>query len=278
MIITRCAPSPTGYVHVGTIRTLYFNYLFARSQNGKLILRIDDTDVERSEQKFTDVIYETISKLNIEFDLTFKQSERLDRYKEISESLISKDQAKRNEDNSISFIYNGDDIYQWEDFVGGNIKCSKQENLISREFVIIRNNGLPTYNFATVVDDIDYNISHIIRGTDHIPNTLKQIFLYTALTDSLPKFGHIGLLTKNGKKISKRDKEADFLLLLNEYKPEAILNYILKLGWNLPDPNIDQKLPLINKQKAIEVFMNGKMKSSPSNVDMNKLTWLNKKY
>lgn len=278
-IKTRIAPSPTGLFHIGTARTAYFNYLFAKSQGGKFLVRIDDTDVNRNKTEYTDLIFDTLKKLDLDFDETFTQSSRLDRYKEVAQQLLDDGKAIM-----VDGVINSDydlNIYgltsEWKDEIIGNVVCSKQDNIISSQITLIKADGNPTYNFATVVDDIDSGITDVIRGSDHISNTLRQIFIYKLLDKDLPKFHHIGLLTQKGKKISKRDSLSD-LKDYWQYDTRAILNYILKLGWNLPDPNIDQKYPLIDKTQAIQMFMDGKMRAANSNVDINKLVWLDKKY
>lgn len=278
-IKTRIAPSPTGFFHIGTARTAYFNYLFARSQGGEFIVRIDDTDTARNNQQFTDLIYATLDKLGLEYDHTFVQSSRLDRYKEVANELLASGKAII-VDGSICSNYDLNEFgltNEWYDEVIGKVICSKQDNIISSQIALMKADGNPTYNFATVVDDIDFQITDVIRGSDHISNTLRQIFIYKLLDKDLPRFHHIGLLTQSGKKISKRDVLSDIKGYW-DYDVRAVLNYILKLGWNLPDPNIDQSLPLIDKDKAIEMFMRGKMRAANSNVDMNKLIWLHKKF
>ena len=278
-IKTRIAPSPTGFFHIGTARTAYFNYLFAKSQGGEFLVRIDDTDVVRNKDEYTALIFSTLEKLDLDFDQSFHQSSRLDRYKEVAQGLLDSGKAIV-VDGVICSDYDLNEYgltADWHDEVIGNVVCSKQDNVISSQITLMKADGNPTYNFATVVDDIDSGITDVIRGSDHISNTLRQIFIYKLLGANLPKFHHIGLLTQKGKKISKRDPLSD-LKDYWQYDTRAILNYILKLGWNLPDPNIDQKLPLIDKQKAIELFMQGKMRAASSNVDINKLIWLDKKY
>lgn len=278
-IKTRIAPSPTGFFHIGTARTAYFNYLFAKSQGGEFLLRIDDTDVVRNKDEYTALIFSTLEKLGLDHDQSFHQSSRINRYKEVAQNLLNSGKAIV-VDGVICSDYdlNGNGLTtEWNDEIIGSVACSKQDNIISSQITLMKADGNPTYNFATVVDDIDSGITDIIRGSDHISNTLRQIFIYKLLGAIPPKFHHIGLLTQKGKKISKRDPGSD-LKDYWQYDTRAILNYILKLGWNLPDPNIDQKLPLIDKQQAIELFMQGKMRAANSNVDINKLIWLDKKY
>lgn len=279
MIKTRIAPSPTGFFHIGTLRTAYFNYLYARANKGEFIVRIDDTDVQRNNSEYTDLIFQSLEKVGLDFNSTFAQSTKLNRYVEVAEMLRSQGKATLVDGNYYSDYdlgsYGITDSF--DDQIIGKVNCSKQDNLISSQIIILKTDGNPTYNFATVVDDIDSGITDVIRGSDHVSNTLRQIFLYKLLDKNPPRFHHLGLLTKAGKKISKRDAGSN----LNDYwkyEPEAVLNYVLKLGWNLPDPNIDQKYPLINKELATELFLSGKMRGVSSNVDENKILWLDKKY
>ena len=197
-MITRIAPSPTGFFHIGTLRTALYNYLQARSNSGVFILRIDDTDQARGNSSLVDYIYTQMNDFGLDYDLTFKQSDRLDRYKEVAKQIG---------------ILQADDSY-----------ILNMENYI---MTILRPNGFPTYNFASVVDDLDYNITHIIRGVDHISNLDKQKFIWQKITDKeFPKINHVGLLLdgKTGKKISKRDGSG----LVTDYKDYdklAILNW-----------------------------------------------------
>jgi len=279
MIKTRIAPSPTGFFHIGTLRTAYFNYLFARANKGEFIVRIDDTDTQRNNSEYTDLIFQSLEKVGLDFDCTFAQSTKLDRYVEVAERLRAQGKATLVDGNYYSDYDLGSYGFtdSFNDEIIGKVNCSKQDNLISSQIIILKTDGNPTYNFATVVDDIDSGITDVIRGSDHVSNTLRQMFLYQLLDKTPPKFHHLGLLTKAGKKISKRDPGSN----LNDYwkyEPEAILNYVLKLGWNLSDPNIDQVYPLINKELAIKLFLDGKMRGVSSNVDENKVVWLDKKY
>lgn len=284
MIVTRIAPSPTGMFHLGTARTAYFNWLMARSNNGKFIVRIDDTDTDRNRVEFTDVILDSLRWLGLnDFDMIFSQSSRLARYQEVAELLLATGNAQRMDDGSIVFMYQGDWPTVWNDMVAGDVKVSNQDATISSMTVIMRNNGMPTYNFSTVIDDIDTGITHVIRGNDHISNTLRQIFLRNTINKILGinadyKFGHIGLIHKDGKKLSKRDGAADLLTYKQSgYSAEAILAYIVKLGWNVSDPEIDKKHPIIDRATALALFSSGKMRSAPSNFDQSKLDWINNK-
>lgn len=155
-VITRVAPSPSGFFHIGTLRTALLNYLYARANDGKFILRIDDTDQERGEESLIDYIYTQMNDFKLEYDLTFKQSERIARYNEIAIRI-----GELEEDGSISIQMDG------------------------YKMGLVRSNGFPLYNFATVVDDFDYNITHIIRGVDHLSNAQKQKILWHKIADTL---------------------------------------------------------------------------------------------
>ena len=283
MIVTRIAPSPTGLFHLGTARTAYFNWLMARANQGKFIVRIDDTDLDRNNEEFVKLIYDSLEWLGLDYDLTFAQSERLGRYCEVAKLLVDHQKATIKDDGSIDFIYDGEFPATWNDFVIGSVKASLQDQTLSSKFTIMRHNGMPTYNFSTVVDDMDFGITHVIRGSDHISNTLRQVFLRSSLNEVLGthsdyQFGHIGLIHKDGKKLSKRDGAADLLTYKREgYEAEDILAYILKLGWNVPDANIDRKHPIIGPKLALTMFNNGKMRGAAVNFDQNKLEWVRRK-
>lgn len=280
MITTRIAPSPTGMFHLGTARTAYFNWLMARANGGKFIVRIDDTDLDRNNLDFVKVIYDSLAWLGLDFDATFSQSSRLDRYTEISNLLVANNKAFKLDDGSVIYSYIGDVPATWNDMVAGDVKVSNQDATLSSKFTILRGNGMPTYNFSTVVDDIDCGITHVIRGNDHISNTLRQIFLRSSINEVLGtsadyKFGHIGLIHKDGKKLSKRDGASDLLTYQRAgYDADTILSYIVKLGWNVSDPQIDKTHPVIDRATALKLFSAGKMRGAPSNFDQTKLDWI----
>ena len=253
---TRVAPAPSGFFHIGTLRTALLNYLFAKSNGGTFVLRIDDTDQERGSDELIDYIYTQMSNFNLGYDETFRQSERLDRYKEVALKL-----GKVEDDGSISL--------QMDGYVMG----------------LVRANGYPLYNFASTLDDFDYNITHIIRGVDHLSNAQKQKILWHKIADTLkvkkdfPELIHAGLLLdgKTGKKISKRDGSG-LVSDYDGYKKEAILNWILKLGWSHKDSKFDKYYPTLTINQMIEVFNGGKINQSNVKVFIDKLDWLNKKF
>ena len=255
-IRTRVAPSPSGLFHIGTLRTALLNYLYARANDGKFILRIDDADQERGDQSLIDYSYTQMSDFKLQHDLTFQESDRLDRYNEIARLI-----GTLESDGSISI--------QMDGYTMG----------------LIRSNGFPLYNFATVVDDFDYDITHIIRGVDHISNAQKQKILWYKIADALkstkqfPELIHAGLLLdgKTGKKISKRDGSG-LVSDYSDYKKEAILNWILKLGWSHKDSKFDKHYPTLTIDQMVEVFNGGKINQSNVKVFIDKLDWLNKKF
>tara|TARA_B100000287_G_scaffold152566_1_gene144187 strand:- start:499 stop:1899 length:1401 start_codon:yes stop_codon:yes gene_type:complete len=268
--IVRFAPSPTGQLHIGGVRTALFNYAFAKKFNGSFLLRIEDTDKERSKEKYTEQILESLKWLRFEYDdEPLRQSSRSDRYKEVINHLLetgnayrcfaSNEELQKIREKSGSYLYPRiwrdrpkeevdakiltKDEYTirmripkegnitFEDLVYGDISTNFSE---LDDFIIARSDGSPTYNLTVVVDDNDMSISHVIRGEDHISNTPKQILIYRALGWTLPKFGHLPMiLGTDGKRLSKRHGAKG----TKEYKelgylPEALINYLALLGWN----------------------------------------------
>lgn len=276
MIATRLAPSPTGKVHIGTLRTLYHNWLAARALGGKFIFRIDDTDLERSRKELIDPLFKAIDWLGLDYDETFKQSDRFDMYRSIAEGLVKNQLAI--EDNGcirLNKKYASQFSANWRDSLTGFKQSNENIMDFASTQVIIKSDGSPTYNFATVIDDAQTGITHLIRGVDHISNTYKQVLLYNILGRVIPKFYHVGLVChKSGKKLSKRDSDA---LNLENYHPDAVLNYILRLGWSPKEDNKQNNI--IKKDRAIKMFFNeGKMKAANAKIDLNKLQWYDKKY
>lgn len=280
MVYTRIAPSPTGYFHIGTARTAYFNWLMARATKGKFILRIDDTDIQRNDDKYIDTILSSLKWLNLDYDEIYYQSKRLQHYKNFADDLVEEGLATR--DGELVRFKPKNIPDSWHDEIGGDIKITKNDKDLIDNMVLIKSNGIAAYNFASVVDDLTMDIDAVIRGTDHITNTSRQVALLTAFNDigygSNIKFYHVGLIHKDKKKLSKRDGGSNLLDYQTDYLPDAMLNFLLKMGWNLPDPNIDKKMPLITQQDAINLFLQGKMRSASANFDQYKLDWYNKQY
>jgi len=249
---TRFSPSPTGLFHIGSLRTALLNYLMARSNNGTFILRIDDTDLERNKPENVDYIYDTMKSFKLDYDLTFSQSSRLDRYLEVAKKIGIKTE-------------NG-----YEIDMGGY------------KMVILRNNGYPTYNFCSILDDYDYDITDIIRGVDHINNLEKQVKIWNMISSvegekTFPNVHHAGLLFQSGRKISKRDGTSS-MEFYKDFNKEAVLNWIFKLGWAHPDANFDKKYPILSIHDMIKIFNEGHITKKNCGIDLNKLNFLNKKW
>lgn len=273
---TRIAPSPTGKAHIGFARTALLNYLAARATGGKFIVRIDDTDRSRSKQEYTDDLLSTLDWLGLEYDELQYQSKRFDRYREVAESLIKTGAAARMDGavvfRPIRFLA------EWRDLIAKDIGITERHKESIEKLVLLRADGTPTYHLASCVDDADMSIDLIIRGTDHIDNTAKHVHLFDLVAAKQPIFAHVGLIFHNGKKISKRDGLSSMEYYRAQYKPEAVLNALLKLGWGHPNPNLDKEVPLIAKDVAIKLFPEGQLKAAKSTLDLNKLNWLNSKF
>ena len=263
----RFAPSPTGMLHIGGARTALFNYLFARHMGGTFLLRIEDTDRERSTPENTQIILNSLKWLDIKPDeAPVYQSQRLQLHRAAVEKLLDEGKAYH-DDGAVRFkIPEGGT--SWEDNVQGRITY-KNEQL--EDFVIRRSDGTPTYHLAVVVDDIDMAITHIIRGDDHINNTPKQILLYQALGAPLPAFAHVPLIHgADGKKLSKRHGSVSVTSYQESgFLPQALNNYLLRLGWAHKDEEI---LP---RERAIELFTLGGIGRGAAVFDPMKIVFLN---
>lgn len=280
---TRIAPSPTGLFHFGTARTAYFNWLAARATGGNFVLRIDDTDADRNSQANVDYIYDMIVWLGLDCDTTFRQSDRLDRYRDVAD-LLSKNGYASDRDGAVYFDPNDlPTLDSWVDSIAGKIDCKDARDGIDK-MVLMKSDGTPSYHFATVVDDRDYGIDWIIRGVDHISNTAKHKYIDRAVgivtgIDHAVKYSHIGLIHLNNRKLSKRDDAAGLGYYRDKgYDPAAVLNAMLMLGWGHPDPAFDRKYPIVDKDLAVRLFMDGRLRNVSSKLDMSKLDWFNKKY
>lgn len=292
---TRVAPSPTGDMHIGTVRTAYFNWLAAKSTGGKFILRIDDTDDARNKQACVTVIYETMRWLGLNYDLAFKQSDRWRQYRDAAETLISAGLTTELDNGAIALRWFDRYGKTWTDSIAGEIPISDTNKAqIDGRLILLKGRpqegqpncfGKPTYQFASVVDDYQFGINHIIRGTDHIPNTPKQIAIWCAMNDvmkrigqrgvELPRFTHVGLIMKDKKKLSKRDNAASMLAYKEKgYVPAALLSFMLRLGWGggeIPDTPITMR-------SAIELFTKGTMKNINVGFDQGKLDFFQRYY
>jgi glutamyl-tRNA synthetase len=272
MVTVRFAPSPTGYLHLGSARTALFNWLCARHAGGHFLLRIEDTDRVRSDKKFLDEILEDLAWLGISWDAPpIFQSERFGLYRQKAEELLSQGKAFREGDAVIFKIGAGRTI-DVEDMIHGRITF-QTDNI--KDQVLIKSDGSPAYNFSCVVDDSSQGITHILRGDDHISNTPKQILFYEALGLTPPRFGHMPLIMgPDGAKLSKRHGG----VAVQEYKkegflPEALANYLFLLGWTPPTET--EIHPLGEAAKLFEISA---MNDVQAKFDIQKLKWINGEY
>ena len=309
-VATRFAPSPTGALHIGGVRTALFNWLYSRNQEGTFHLRIEDTDKERSKEEHKIQIIKSLNWLGIKHDgEEYIQSSKIDDHVKIANELLKngyaykcycspeeiEEQKKRSRQKKIPYIYNrkwrdaeekdapkeikpvirfkskieGSSILK--DLVQGDVEI---ENSTIEDFVILRNDGTPTYNLSATVDDHEMGMTHIIRGDDHKINTFKQIQIYEAMKWDVPLFAHIPLIhTIDGKKLSKRDNAST----LDDYSkigimPEALRNYLLRLGWSYQDKEI------FTLEESIKFFNLEGIGKSPSKLDMSRILSMNEYY
>lgn len=272
MVRVRFAPSPTGYLHIGSARTALFNWLYAKHTGGKFILRIEDTDRERSKNEYLDEILGSLKWLFMDWDgeLTF-QSKRFDIYKKYAESLVTKGLAYR-EGPAIIFKVDKSKTIHFDDVIHGGIDFSATE---IKDQVLMKSDGTPTYNFACVIDDSDMGITHVIRGDDHISNTPKQVILYEALNFSMPQFAHIPLiLSKDGGRLSKRHGATSIFEYKNMgFLQEALVNYLALMGWA---PGGDREI--ISIDEIIKLFDVKDVNKTGATFDFDKLSWINGQY
>jgi len=309
-VATRFAPSPTGPLHIGGVRTALFNWLFSKSQGGDFYLRIEDTDKERSKDEYKDQIIKSLKWIGIEHDGDeYIQSIKIDNHIKIANELLKngyaykcycsndekEEKKKRAKQKKIPYIYNrkwrdkeesaapkdiepvirfkskteGSTILK--DLVQGDVQI---ENNTIEDFIILRNDGSPTYNLSAAIDDQQMKVTHIIRGDDHKINTFKQMQIYLAMKWELPYFAHIPLIhTTEGKKLSKRDKAST----LDDYSkigimPEALRNYLLRLGWSFKDKEI------FTLGESIKHFNLEGIGKSPSKLDISRILSMNEHY
>jgi glutamyl-tRNA synthetase len=272
MVKVRFAPSPTGNLHIGSARTALFNWLYARHNNGKFILRIEDTDKERSKEEFLEEILGSLKWLFMSWDgeLVF-QSKRFDIYKKYAQTLVDKGLAYP-EGPAMIFKVEKAKTVSFDDMIRGRVDFSTDD---IKDQVLMKSDGTPTYNFACVVDDHEMGITHVIRGDDHISNTPKQVMLYEALGFEMPKFAHIPLiLSKDGGRLSKRHGATSITEYRNMgFLPEAIVNYLSLMGW-APGNDIEI-LPL---EETVKLFDVKDVNKTGATFDMDKLSWMNSQY
>ncbi len=271
MVRVRFAPSPTGHLHIGAARTAIYNWLFARHHGGSFILRIEDTDFERSSEEMTAGILAGLKWLGLDWDeKPVFQSQRIKLYQEKAAELVKKGAAyycSEGSSKAVRFKVPDEDVF-YKDLIHGPI--SVQSNNIE-DFVLLRSNGLPTYHLSVVVDDIDLGITHIIRGDDHISNTPKQILLYRALGVSPPEFAHQSLIFgPDKKKLSKRHGVTSVLQFRDMgILPLALFNYLAQMSW---DPGEER---IYSRGEIIEKFYLDKSSQGSPVFDISKLEWIN---
>ncbi len=315
MVKTRFAPSPTGFLHLGNARTAIFSYLFARHNGGGFVLRIEDTDRERSRKEYEEMLLKDLEWLGIEWDEFYRQSERFDLYKDYVQKLLEKGHAypcfcspeelekerQEAQKRGVAYRYSGkcrnlsrERALQlqkegkpftirfrvpdgrnvvFNDLVKGPISINVDD---FGDFVIVRSDGTPTYNFVVVVDDALMGITHVVRGEDHIPNTPKQILIYEALGFKVPDFAHLPvILGEDRSKLSKRHGAVSVMNYREEgYLPEALFNYLCLLGWSPPDTERE----IFSKQELISLFDLKDVNSAPAVFNREKLRWMNGVY
>lgn len=307
---TRFAPSPTGNLHLGGIRTALYCWLYSRNRGGEFILRIEDTDQERSTQEATQLIFDSMSWLGLNYDAgPFYQTKRLDHYRKVADSLIEEGHAYRcycskekldkqreeqlankekpkydgccrnknlsDNENEMSFVIRfknpQEGSVEFEDQILGPLSFQNSE---LDDLIIVRSDGFPTYNFCVVVDDLDMKITHVLRGNDHINNTPRQINIFSAFGAKPPVYAHMpSVLGDDGKKLSKRHGAASVIQYRDDgFLPEAVLNYLVRLGWSHGDQEI------FTLDEMIKLFDIKDINKSSSAFNSEKLLWLNRHY
>ncbi|MBI0414887.1 MAG: glutamate--tRNA ligase [Nitrosospira sp.] len=309
MIRTRFAPSPTGYLHIGGARTALFSWAYARRHGGKFVLRIEDTDLERSNTQSTQAIIDGMAWLGIDYDEgPFYQMQRLERYREAAEQLLrsgdayhcyaSKNELEimREQQRAAGLKPRYDGRWRdskktppigikpvirlknptsgnvvFNDLIKGPITVTNNE---LDDLVLMRADGIPTYNFGVVLDDLDMGISHVIRGDDHVNNTPRQINILMALGGSLPQYAHVPMiLGTDGERLSKRHSAVSVMQYQDEgYLPEALINYLARLSWSHGNEE------LFSREQLIEWFDLESINCSPARFNLEKLQWINQHY
>ena len=272
MVRVRFAPSPTGFLHIGSARTAVFNWLFARHSGGKFLLRVEDTDLKRSEMRFLDEILDDLRWLGLDWDEEIiYQSRRFDVYREKAEGLVAEGKAYR-DGEAILFRVSPGRTVEYRDMVHGVISV-QTETL--KDQVLVKSDGSPAYNFSCVVDDAHLGITHILRGDDHVSNTPKQILFYEAMGLPVPEFGHMPLiLGRDGAKLSKRHGGVSVREYREEgFLPEALANYLILLGWMPKDGK-----EIMPPERAVREFDISEMNDVQAKFDLDKLRWINSEY
>ena len=280
-IVTRFAPSPTGHMHTGSYRTAFFAYLFAKKHGGKFVLRIEDTDKERSKQEYTDEIFKVFEIIGISYDEKYIQSENLPRHRELLKKLIAEDKAYISKEEAkdgsgvikdIIRFRNPNKVVTFTDLIRGEISTDTTD---LGDFVIAKNLEEPLFHLAVVVDDHDEGINHVIRAEEHIANTPRQILIHEALGFEIPNYGHLPLvLAPDKSKMSKRKGAVPVVEYLERgYLPEALLNAICLCGWN---PGTEQEL--FTRTELEQSFDLDKVQKAGAVFNEEKLNWFNREY
>ena len=280
-IRVRFAPSPTGKVHIGNIRAAIYNWLFARHTGGKFLLRVEDTDLERSTPEAIQVLFDCMKWLGLDWDEeVFYQTKNVKRHLEVVDQLLASGHAYKVERTSregktgvvTMFKMPKEGTIEFDDIVKGHM-AKKAEDI--QDFAIVRSDGSPIFHIANVVDDIDQRVTHIIRGDDHVENTFKHICIFRALGAEVPRYAHLSMIVnQQGKPYSKRDGAA----FVGEYReqgylPEALFNYLLLLGWN---PGDDREV--LSREEMVKLFELEKVHVTAAMFDPKKLAWMNGEY
>jgi glutamyl-tRNA synthetase len=263
------APSPTGLLHIGSVRTFLFNWLHARAQDGEVLLRIENTDTSREVAEATDQIQRSLAWLGIDWDGDARfQLDRMEEAQRFARQLVEEGKAYE-EEGAIRFRMPDEGTTGWDDVVRGRIEV-ENENL--DDLIILRSDGRPTYNFANPVDDMLDGITHVIRGQDHVSNTPRQIPILRALGAELPTYAHVpDVLGSDGKKLSKRHGAQSVEDFREQgYIPEAVVNFLARLGWAY-----DDKTEVFSRDDLLRLFRLDRVSPSPAVFDYDKLAWLN---
>jgi len=266
------APSPTGFLHIGGVRTFLFNWLFARGRGGEILLRIENTDTSREVAEATQQIQDSLRWLGIDWDGDVRfQLDTADKARELAEELLRRDHAYE-DDGAIRFRQPKEGTVDWEDAVRGRVEF---RNELLPDLVIVRSDGRPTYNFISPVDDVFDEITHVIRGEDHVSNTPTQINILRALGADLPVYAHVPNINgEDGRKLSKRRHAVALDDFRGEgYVPSALVNFLALLGWSY-----DDKTTIMSRHELVERFSLERVVASPATFDYEKLDWMNGKY
>ena len=272
MVRVRMAPSPTGFLHIGNVRTALFNWLFARHEGGEFRLRIENTDTSREVAEATEQIQESLRWLGLDWDgpVTF-QLDRQEQCAEVGRRLLEEGKAYEDE-GAIRFRMPDEGITAWDDLVLERVEVENKE---LEDLVIVRSDGRPTYNFASPLEDHWDGITHVLRGPDHISNTPKQINLLRAIGAEIPLYGHAPNVNGvDGKKLAKRHGSVTVEeFRAAGYVPDALVNFLALLGWSY-----DDKTTIMSRQELVERFTLERVGASPASFDYEKLDWMNGVY